>query len=114
MHCHRMSKKVLSTRTRSKQHTDTDQLRVPAHLSTLVGLRLERAQYHKVRVVRDSSASIIEDQVVETKETEILDRITVCGNPTKVSLRANFVIDDLQPLFDVTIAGTINPHLFTR
>ena len=108
-----MSKKVLSTRTRSTQRTDTDQLRVRAHLSTLVGLRLETAQYRKVRVVRDSSVSIIEDQVVETKETEILGRTTVCGNPTKVSLRADFVIDDLQPLFDVTIAGTINPHFCT-
>jgi hypothetical protein len=114
MHCHRMSKKVLSTRTRSKQRMDTDQLRVPAHLTTLVGLRLETAQYHKVRVVRDSSVSITEDQVVATKETEILGQTIVCGNPTKVSFRADFVIDDLQRLFDVTIAGTINPHFCTR
>jgi hypothetical protein len=106
-----MSKKVLSTRTRSRQHTDTDQLRVSAHLSTLVELRLETAQYHKVRVLPDSSVSIIEDQVVETKETETL---IVCGNRTKVSLRADFVIDDLQPLFDVTIAGTIDTHFCTR
>jgi hypothetical protein len=114
MHCHPMSKKVLSTRTRFKQLTDTDHLKVRAHLSTLVELPLETAQYHKVRVLRDSSVSIIEDQVVEAKEIETLDRTIVCGNPTKVSLRADFVIDDLQPLFDVTIAGTINPHFCSR
>jgi len=106
-----MPRKVLPAHTIPKQHTDTDQLKVRAHLSTLVELPLGTAQYHRAPLLRDSSVSIIEAPVGETKETETLGRTTAFGNPTTVSLRADSAIDDLQPLFGVTIAGTTNPHL---
>ena len=106
-----MSRNVLVIHPGPKQPKVTDLLRVPASLSILVELPSATVQFHRVLRLRDSSVSIIGVQAEGTKGTEIRGLTIVRGSLTKVSLRADFVIDNLQPLFGVTIVGMCSHRL---